>query len=397
MIRHNIYPELFKKAKLINSETFFIGLTIVSLITSLYLISVGMIALTIISIFYKKWEKEIFLKYLPILGLSLIFLVSFLFGIGGDDHTFWLGRIRIHLPFLILPLVFLSLAPISKELFVSFHVLLILVLVIVLIGSILYYGFNFESVQQDLKEGRSVPVPVNHIRLSLMLVYGILMAWWIRDQSEKGKTILFLSIIFMIIGLHYVAARNGLFAFYILFLIEAYRKFRGYSLFLLMIPILLFLSVPSFKAKIGYTIFEIKKTINGQGSGYSSGDRWDSIKDGWKLFKENPFFGVGTADLKMKMKELNPNKQRLIMPHNQWVNVLAASGIVGAFLFFAGYFAPLIIPEIFNFLPVRWLYGILTLSMLFESTLDTSDAVGFFLIFLLISVNFKRYDFSHRR
>jgi hypothetical protein len=328
MIRHNVYPELFKKAKLINSETFFIGLTIVSLITSLYLISVGMIALTIISIFYKKWEKEIFLKYLPILGLSLIFLVSFLFGIGGDDHTFWLGRIRIHLPFLILPIVFLSLAPISKELFVSFHVLLILVLVIVLVGSILYYGFNFESVQKDLREGRSVPVPVNHIRLSLMLVYGILMAWWIRDQSEKGKTILFLCIIFMIIGLHYVTARNGLFAFYILFLIEAYRKFRGYSLFLLMIPILLFLSVPSFKAKIGYTIFEIKKTINGQGSGYSSGDRWDSIKDGWKLFKENPFFGVGTADLKMKMKELNPNKQRLIMPHNQWVNVLALQGIL---------------------------------------------------------------------
>lgn len=328
---------------------------------------------------------------------ALIFLVSFLFGIGGDDTAFWLGRMRIHLPFLILPLVFLRLAPISLNTFIGFHLLLIGALVTVLAGSLVYYGLNFEMVQNGIQQGRSVPVPVNHIRLSLILVYGIFMTWWIRDQFKEWKTLLLLIMLFLILGLHYMAVRNGLLAFYLLFFVEAFRRVKLYAFIVFLVPVVFFFSIPSFKAKIGYSIYEFKKTLSGEGSGYSTGDRVKSIQDGWILFKQNPWFGVGTADLKGEMSKLKEGNGKLIMPHNQWINVLAASGIFGLILFFTGYLAPLATPGMFRFMPALWLYGILTLSMVFESILDTSDGVGFFLIFLLLSFNYLRHDFSNRR
>ena len=172
---------------------------------------------------------------------------------------------------------------------------------------------------------------------------------------------------------------------------------KYYAFIVFLVPIVFFFSIPSFKAKIGYTIYEFQKTLLGEGSGYSTGDRVKSIQDGWILFKNNPWFGVGTADLKTEMSKLNVVNRNLIMPHNQWINVLAASGIFGMILFFMGYFGPLAIPEMLRFMPVIWLYGIFTLDMVFESILDTSDGVGFFLIFLLLSFNYLRYDFSDRR
>jgi O-antigen ligase len=397
MIRHKIFTELFKNAKLINSETFFIGLSIVSLVYSLYFISVGLIGLTILSFFRGKWDNTIFFRNKWMLFPALIFLVSFLFGIGGDDTAFWLGRMRIHLPFLILPLVFLRLAPISLNTFIGFHLLLIGALVTVLAGSLVYYGLNFEMVQNGIQQGRSVPVPVNHIRLSLILVYGIFMTWWIRDQFKEWKTLLLLIMLFLILGLHYMAVRNGLLAFYLLFFVEAFRRVKLYAFIVFLVPVVFFFSIPSFKAKIGYSIYELKKTLSGEGSGYSTGDRVKSIQDGWILFKQNPWFGVGTADLKGEMSKLKEGNGKLIMPHNQWINVLAASGIFGLILFFTGYLAPLATPGMFRFMPAIWLYGILTLSMVFESILDTSDGVGFFLIFLLVSFNYLRHDFSNRR
>jgi len=356
-----------------------------------------MIGLAIVSVFWGKPDKDIFSRNKWILFPALIFFVSFLFGIGGEDTTFWLGRMRIHLPFLILPLVFLRLTPISLNSFIRFHLLLIGVLVTVLVGSLIYYGLNFEVVQKGIQQGRSVPVPVNHIRLSLILVYGIFMTWWIRDQIKGRKTLLLLIMIFLIFGLHYLAVRNGLLAFYILFFIEVFRRVKFYAFIVFLVPVIFFFSIPSFKAKIGYSIYEFKKTLSGEGSGYSTGDRVKSIQDGWILFKENPLFGVGTADLKTEMSKLNSGNRKLIMPHNQWINVLAASGIFGLIFFFAGFFGPLTIPGMLRFMPVIWLYGIFIFSMIFESILDTSDGVGFFLIFLLLSFNYLRYDFSNRR
>jgi O-antigen ligase len=385
------HKQLLLKAKLINSPTFFMGLAILSLVYSLYFISIGLIGWALVTIINPKIERGVVKRHYRILLLALIFFVSLIWGIGGDDPSFWMGRIRLHVPFLVLPAVFLMAQPISFKQYVWYHYIFLGSLVTVIIGTVIYYVFNFEVVQLGLREGRAIPVPVNHIRLSLMLVYGIFMCWWIRERVEGFRTLGLVIGILLILGLHFLAVRNGLFVFYVLVFLELFRRVRFYALILFLVPVFFVGVFPSFRAKVGYTMYEIKKIWEGSGDGYSTGDRMDSVMDGWKLFTSKPWFGVGTANLRLEMKKLNEGKERLIMPHNQFVNVLSAAGIIGFLIFYFGYLGPLTVPGMMEWQPVRWLYGIITLSMIFESTLDTSDAVGFFLIFLLLSFHYLRY------
>jgi hypothetical protein len=78
------------------------------LVSSRALISIGMIALTAVVLFYNGF-KNTFREYLRPGAQSLLlvlFLIVFASGLWSDDKIEWLNWVRIKLPYLFIPLAF---------------------------------------------------------------------------------------------------------------------------------------------------------------------------------------------------------------------------------------------------------------------------------------------------
>jgi O-antigen ligase len=94
-----------------------------------------------------------------------------------------------------------------------------------------------------------------------------------------------------------------------------------------------------FKQRIDHSFNVLNKINNNTYDQRSSlGSRYRLQKAGVNLIKENPFFGVGTAD-QFSMLRNNPNNknnpiQHLLDVHNQYIDILMQFGIVGFLIYF---------------------------------------------------------------
>lgn len=107
----------------------------------------------------------------------------------------------------------------------------------------------------------------------------------------------------------------------------------------------------------------------------------------WELIRDKPIFGVGTGNVKkglMTIYEKNNfklGKLRNYNPHNQYIHVWTANGIIGLVLFLGG----LIVPLYYSVKHVSPLYlGLLVLmalGMMSESMLELQNGVVFYAFF----------------
>lgn len=284
------------------------------------------------------------------IGMTFLYALQFI----QSDHIpeLW-TRIIIKLPFVLFALAALYAQPMSKE---TFH--LILKVYVGMVGTVSVFMFinylmNFEAFNHLYAESSVMPGLMNHIRFSIMLAFAAYIAYYLlfNVQSFKlgtfGRNVFLCMLVFLIVFTHVYSVRGGLIAFYSLVLFEISRKVfnkgngKKYLIYGLLIGVVLVISVftvPTLRNKMNITFEELQQYADGRNLNHNSiGKRLASYEIAWSIFKESPLLGCGIGDYEMLNKQMfnqrYPEVEVPILAHNQFLYFLAASGIVGLFIF----------------------------------------------------------------
>lgn len=393
---------------------FLLVLLLFSLIYSRYLLSVSMLGLmgtlfleegpTGLRLGLGSWRGALQgIRRQPALGACMVFFgIVLIGGLYSSDTGYWLERLRIKLPLLGLPLAFAAAPRLSRRQLSALLYFWVGLLVLTCLGVGVHYVLHFSEIQEGIKRGQAVPVPTNHVRFSLMMALGVVAAGWLYLQRfsfrYRWEPWLLGGVgLFLILFMHLLAVRSGLAVLYatlgFLALRAAWLSRRwqlgaGALALLLGLPLLMYLALPSFKAKVGYVMWDLKMHLQGQGESYSDSERITSLQIGWEIFRENPWLGVGPGDLKAEVhrryaRKFGPDK-RPFMPHNQWLSIAAGSGLAGLMLALAAFFYPLFHQGNYRRLLLLSFHLILFLSFMVENTIENAVGVGLYAGFLLL-------------
>ncbi len=313
--------------------TFLCGVLIIGLIYSPYLLSVSMFMLTAVSVFHIEISPRFrfglhpamianvrsFLKNKAFLVITIYFFIVLLSGVMTYDFDYWLERLRLKLPFLLLPFVFVSIPSFSRRQYFGLLYFLVVVLVISCIGIGVNYWMYFEEINQLILQGQVIPTPRNHIRFSLILALGIVAGFYLYQKNFSWKyawerKLLFGMTTFLFLFIHVLSVRSGLMALYaaifvlcLSFIYQTRRYLMGglILLSLLLLPFLAYKTIPSFKSKIDYVRYDLKMYKEGKGGIYSDSGRITSLKTGLKIAKKSPLFGVGAGNLQQEVWKID--------------------------------------------------------------------------------------------
>ncbi len=391
----------------------------IALLTSKWLLSVSLILLiplAILVIFQQQhkeysWKKVVgdrlrfFLSFPPYWGFSLIFFVILFSGILFGTSEYWEDRLRIKLPMLIAPLLFAILPPLPKKYYKTWAIAVVSIAAISLCLILANYILDYDVIKQSISKGGNIPTPISHIRYSVFVAFGMVLSIWlaIDQDSFLGKSFRIPGIILallLFIGLHILSVRSGLIAAYIgiavcmgHWTIKNKKWLFGICLFLVLSvsPYLAYQNIDSFKSKIDYSLHDFKMYKSRNGQSYSDGDRLLSMKIGWSLFKANPIMGTGIGNFSEEVKgeyEKNYAEQQPKMPHNQFLSIMASTGLVGLGISLFGLFLPLFYRRQYTHLPMLSFYLMMISSMLVENTIETSVGLTLFLLPILIMSNY---------
>jgi O-antigen ligase len=344
-------------------------------------------------------------------ALSLLFFLVILSGLWSENTQYCLERIRVRIPFLVLPFAFANLVDLSKKQLQSVLYFLTLLLFFTCIFLGIRFFINYETYMELLRQGQSIPVPRNHIRFNLILATGIVILGWLRSQDFYLKytferIVQWIMLVFSFGFIHILAVRSGLVALYlailfslIWFVFVSRRWVVGLLAFgvIALTPYVAMQNVPSFKRKIDYMRWDFGQYKEAKGSGYSDSQRIISLQAGWQLFKENPILGVGTGDLHAEMDKQVKNSfpeytEAVKLPHNQFVYFLTATGLLGFLVSLFAIYRPLfarVYRSFYLFAVFQWM---VFASFLVEYTLETSIGAVYFLFFQLFFM--KMADFK---
>ncbi|MFK7810179.1 MAG: O-antigen ligase family protein [Saprospiraceae bacterium] len=401
----------------LNIALFFSCLLVASIVTSPFLLTLSMIALLLLSFvsFPKEGNGKFELnttafqritnyqQHLSLLVISLFFGIVLFSGwqtVGNYDYL--LERLRIKLPFLILPIAFLGLPKFTSRYINHLLYFLLLFMTLMSIGIGIYYFLHFSEVQHGLSRGHAMPTPRNHIRHSLLTAISILGGLHLIMQkycwkSEKEKRLIKFLTFFFFFFIHVLSVKSGLVCLYfslgvlLLRYIYVSRKYvlgAGLLLGLLLIPFIAYHSIPSLKQKIGYMFYDLAQHQKGEGAIYADSGRIISFKAGVELFKRNPVFGVGVGNFRREVNELYaeqyPDYVQALMPHNQFLFVLASTGLFGLGLFLVAFFLPLFYKKAYRNFFFLGFYMLSLMAFLLEHTIENAAGVATFSFFVIL-------------
>jgi len=399
---------------------FFCALLLVALIYSPFLLSVSMFGLFVVSVLEVQFVPSFRLGFNPelranfkaflsnkaYLAVTLFFFIVLLSGLFTDDFSYWLERLRLKVPFLGLPFVFASMPKLSRRQYLGLFYFLVLLIFVTSIGIGVNYALNFEAIQVAIGRGQAIPTPRNHIRFSLVLALSILAGGHLFTQQfywrKRWERWLILGItLFLFFFIHVLSVRSGLLVLYMAIGVLAVRYMvvtKKYAVGiaglagLLLLPILAYIFVPSFKMKIDYARWDLKMHLSGKGEHYSDSGRITSLKVGLQIGNEHPVLGVGAGDLKQEVQRVYANDYATIdqklMPHNQLVSVYAGMGIVGLLLFLFAFFYPLFYHKNYRDNLFLAFHVVVFFSFMIENTIENSIGIAFYVFFLLLGLNF---------
>ena len=408
-----------------NLIVFFSALLMASMIYSPYLLSVSMIALAVLCLVDFQFGKDSFTvepdreaikrllrfwHYPAFLSLALFFLIVLLSFWQTYDDGYWLARLRIKLPFLGLPLVFIALPRYSERQINGLLYILLLILFLTSIGIGINYLGNYEAINLQIKQGQPIPTPRNHIRFSLLLAYGILCGGYLYQRGfhwrfEWEKKVILGITIFLFLFIHFLSVRTGIAALYIgilillvryVYLTRKYLLAAGVLAGLFLLPVIGYHTIPSFKAKVNYMRWDWLMYREGKGAEYADSGRLTSLKVGYDLFRANPLFGVGAGNLRAETEKVfkanHPEFKESLVPHNQFLFVMAGTGLVGLLLFLIGFLYPLFHHRNYREPLLLAFYGIAFTAFMLEHTVENSIGVAFFCFFVLLWLNHQKQE-----
>jgi O-antigen ligase len=388
-----------------------------SIIYSPFLLSVSMVGLLLLSLIRFPQEgsggfafnKEAFRRiadyrsHLSFLVLPLFFLiVLFSAWQTTGDSGYLLERLRIKLPFLMMPFAFLGLPPFREQQLHRLFLFLLVLMTLSCIGVGIYYWFHYAEVQMALGRGEAMPTPRNHIRFSLLTAVSIIGGLHLLLQKYCwGKKTWYYFIAgmtaFLFVFIHILSVKSGIvclyFALGVLLLRYIYVSKKillggALLLALMLLPLLAYHSIPSLKQKIGYMTYDLMQYQKGAGGIYADSGRITSLKVGLELFQRSPIFGVGAGNLDREVRHLYaekyPDYVQALMPHNQFLFVMAGTGLFGFFFLVVAFFVPLFYRQAYRHFFFLGFYMISLMAFILEHSIENAAGVGTFVFFVVV-------------
>jgi O-antigen ligase len=245
----------------------------------------------------------------------------------------------------------------------------------------------------------SFPQHPSYISMYVILSIFVALEFGFMEVQRPVYRILWLSIcIFLLVSLYFLSSRAGILIIIVLlpiYIIIKTRKikYNGILILLFIMSTLVLLALFISNKKIQISIKEESGTAFIEK--IKSDDRMSIWKSAIGVIKDNPILGVGIGDsceeLKKEFKALGFVKGYYedLNAHNQYLEVLLASGIIGFFVFIS-------IPGLMLYIAFReknLLYLLFILMMLiffmFESMLNRIAGVTFFSLFSFLLVHLK--------
>jgi O-antigen ligase len=406
--------------RILTASTVFCACIIVGLFTSSFfriLPSIGIVGVLVCGLLayslhrgsYTSGNRAIYLPFVLIFGIH----------VASGLLTSWAnlpeyGRdIVLQLPFLALPVGFWLLPPIPTRQLRQLWYLLILVTVVSATVSTGNYLLHKDEINELYLRSKVMPTEPDHIRFSLIVTLAIAAGVLLLDQgklSPQTRLWLRLAVVALALYQHLLAVRSGLVTFYVLgglallWLIlyrKQYKRATGLATALLLLPLFSYFCFPTFRNKSANTREDVGRVEHtASANNYSLVGRVYSYKVALKVVQDNPWFGVGKADMEQELAQHyrrefpNIQPEAYILPHNQFLFTTVALGCVGVILFIIGFYcpgigsgtryAPLLLTQ----------YIIITISFLVEYTIETQIGIAFSLFFLLLALEGAKKETS---
>ena len=352
------------------------------------------------------------------LALTIPFFLVLLSGFLSENLPYWLSRVQLRLPFLLLPFAFSQIlflptatgCTISKKQFQSLLFFFLIVISVNMVLVLSNYALNFEEITKKLGQGIAMPFLKEHIIFSVMAAFACLVgmelwrsSFFIKYKWEKN-VIAVLSL-FIFVGLHIIAVRTGLIALYLclilrgaLFIFQSRSYIVGIVglLVLSLIPYLSYQFLPSFQQRVHYTIWDFEQYQMGDPSAKSDSERLVSLKIGSQIFLENKILGVGFGDIEQEMKHLYEQNYPQLdpkLPHNQWVLTAMGLGIVGLVISLISFVIPLLEKQRFRNFTFFSLHVLIFVFCMTDIPFEGTFSLSFYVFFVCLFLNQdKNYD-----
>lgn len=351
--------------------------------------------------FAKLWKKFI---SSPVHWLgTLIFFSALLPGLYDSNTAGWLSKVQIRLPFLVMPLVFTALHPLSVKAYRGIFAVLIGMMLLAATGVIINYYTHADEIHAMLNVSGHIPTPIHHIRFSLLLALAALASLVFSAEQFRFKFswepwLWLLLGLAQVLMLHILSVRSGLLAFYVALLALALRMiilhrrwYLGTALILLMVsgPIIAYHTVYSFWFKVHMTLHNINEYRAGRIGEYSDTQRLLSYELGMRLARQSPWIGMGQGDFELALHNIYAQEypqQKPMLPHNQFLYLFASLGLLGLLCFVLPFYYLCLAQQ-------RWKEPLLlafaassTASFMTETTLETAVGTLFVVFFLQLGL-----------
>lgn len=398
--------------RLLVAATFFCVCIIVGLFTSSFfriLPSIGMIGLLAtglgcVALYGRQYKRADRSYYWP---FGLIFLLHMGAGVitSAEQMKEYTRDVVLQLPYLALPLGFWLLPALPTRYLQGLWLTLVGTTTLAALISTGNYLLHFDQINEMYLHSKVMPTEPDHIRFSLLITLSVAVGVCLlahRNVLGWGRKLLWAAVGFLAFYQHLLAVRSGLMTLYavgglaLLWLIFRRRQYAQAVLLagcLVLVPAVSYALFPTLQNKSANTREDVGRVAHtASANNYSLVGRVYSYKIALEVIQNNPWFGVGRADIESEMatyyRQRYPNirPEAYIQPHNQFLFSAVAFGLVGVIMFIVGfYYAGISVwPRYAPLLLVQ--YVILTLSFLVEYTLETQIGLGFALFFLLLSL-----------
>ncbi len=349
----------------------------------------------------EKWQN--FKSNKAYLAVTTLFFIIAFSGLYSELSSFYWDRVRVALPFLILPIAFSSLPKLSTKQIQQFYYFMIMAVFVVSVGTFINYLSNYTFLNNELNHGRPIPTPIHHIRYSLLLAFTIVIGCWLIINKVilkyKWERWIIIGItIFLFVWLHILSVRSGIAVLYVtLFLLSLQYVFKtkryvlGISVMLTIAaaPFIAYQTIESFKNRITYAIHDFQNFQQGQVKNFSDGERIVSLQTGIEIGNKNPLFGIGIGNLSEEIKQVYAEKHEgfeVKRPHNQFIFFYAAIGIIGTLAFLIAFLTPLFYQRNYSDELIIAFHIIVFLSFMVENTIGTAIGTAFYSFFLLFVI-----------
>ena len=393
--------------------------TVVAMIGGLFfsraILSVGIFIFFLLAPFRLGWRQWLHQASSdPLVWIfSLAWLLPVLSGFWSDDASSWMDVVRIKLPLMLLPLGWVGLS-ISERWRQRIGWMLVSFVFVSVLYSWMPWWMQSGAIQQDYLRGKTLLTPLDNdrVRFSWLIVA---VLFWLQLQwavaTARLRWLIGVISIFFVLYLHALAVRIGLLCFYMLALFWILRWISSPSLrkwaipallLFLFIPLLMYWTVPTFRARIDYIRYDWSYTFQGKYlPGGNDAIRVQSLQVAGEVIRDHPAYGVGFGDIRSAMdsayQRVNPNLSQTerIYPANEWAVYGVGMGWIGLIAFSVGV---IVLFFIRTADPFRWRSWVLATVLSLVTDIGLEVQYGVFLIpFLLLflrdaSVSWKNQE-----